>query len=166
MLLWARFIPTVVGIGFVGGERRERLRPGQERRPRLHILQAPSHLVSSLSLADQVAFLMDGSRSGPNSTYSMILPIDPESEESPSLTLFREHHGKVSADVIMTPQRSNGSDHTRHIVGRESSGSRFLGVTKMIADMIWGPAFIVIAPGKTARLIVVDPPVLACFQGQ
>jgi len=30
----------------------------------------------------------------------------------------------------------------------------------MRADMIWGPAFIVMARGKTARLIALDPPVL------
>jgi hypothetical protein len=34
-------------------------------------------------------------------------------------------------------------------------------VTKMIADMICGPAFIVMARGMTARLIAPVPPALA-----
>src|SRR5215217_99556 len=99
--------------------------------------------------------------SSPTSKYWMILPIDPLSEGSPSEMLLPSRVARVK--VIVTPAVTAITTPARKAA---ESFSGFAAVTKMIADMICGPAFIVMARGITDRLIAVVPPALLFLQDQ
>src|ERR671910_866727 len=97
--------------------------------------------------------------SSPTSKYWMILPIDPLSEGSPSEMLLPSRVARVK--VIVTPAVTAITTPARKAA---ESFSGLEAVMKMSADMICGPAFIVMARGMTDRLIAPNPPALVFHQ--
>src|SRR5215208_2027761 len=96
---------------------------------------------------------MARSTSSPTSRYWIMLPVDPLSFGSPSEKLLPIARKMATPTVaaIATAARKEAESFT----GLEV-------VTKMIADMICGPAIIVMARGMTDRLMALVPPAF-CF---
>src|SRR5215208_1436537 len=96
---------------------------------------------------------MDSNTSSPTSTYWMIWPSEALSEELPREMLLPNRVARVK--VIVTPTiRAITTPARKYAESLSALGA----VTKMIADMICGPAFIVMARGMTDRLIALIPP--------
>src|SRR5215218_252419 len=87
--------------------------------------------------------------SSPTSRYWIMLPSDPLSEEEPSETLLPSAEARVY--VIVTPAVTAITTPVRK---KAESFSGLRAVTKMMADNICGPAFIVMARGRTCRFMI------------
>src|SRR5215212_12182429 len=94
---------------------------------------------------------MDSNTSSPTSTYWMIWPSEALSEELPREMLLPNRVARVK--VIVTPTITAITTPARKYA---ESLSALGAVTKMIADMIWGPATIVKARGRTSNFIAVS----------
>src|ERR687897_1245369 len=97
--------------------------------------------------------------SSPTSTYWMILPTDPLLEGSPSEMLLPSRVARVK--VIVTPTVTAITTPAR------KAAESFRGleaVMKISADMICGPAFMVIARGMMARFMAAAPLALSVLQ--
>src|SRR5215208_6010034 len=91
---------------------------------------------------------MDSNTSSPTSTYWMIWPSEALSEELPREMLLPNRVARVK--VIVTPTITAITTPARKYA---ESLSALGAVTKMIADMICGPASIVKARGRTSSFI-------------
>src|SRR5215216_7317590 len=97
--------------------------------------------------------------SKPTSTYWIMWPVDPLLEESPSEMLLpsRETMARAMARPTVVAIATPAMKEAESLTGLEA-------VRKMIADMIWGPAIIVMARGRMVRFMAAAPLVLAFLQ--
>src|SRR5918999_4585432 len=141
---WLRLVPTVSMMTMSEGISRITRSPVEKACLGPACWSLPSHLGSS-TVSRGTYFFTAASTSRAIRAYWMIAPAEPESDGSPrsrsSAFPSRYTIATPSVVAIATPTR-NATD----------TGTAFSAVTKMIADMICGPAIIVMARGRICRL--------------